>query len=60
MNTFKTIKPGQLVTVNNVVYRCKKARDLWLWKTCDACDLYQECGHLHFICGPFRNFKQIK
>lgn len=42
----RVIKPGQLVTVNNIVYRCKKA----VWnKACNTCDLKGICRIIPFF-----------
>lgn len=52
----KTIKVGQLVTVNNIVYRCKKAD----WnKACDTCDLEDMCAFIPFNCDWNSNFKRV-
>lgn len=52
----KVIKPGQLVTVNNIVYRCKKAD----WKEpCMECDLYGICMPIPFSCDWNSNFKRL-
>ncbi len=53
----KVIKPGQLVTVNNIVYRCKKAD----WnKACDTCDLKGMCTFIPFSCDWNSNFKRVR
>lgn len=52
----KVIKPGQLVTVNNIVYRCKKAD----WnESCMECDLEGMCGPVPFSCDWNSNFKRL-
>ena len=53
----KVIKPGQLVTVNNIVYRCKKA----VWnKACNTCDLKDICRIIPFSCDWNSNFKRVR
>lgn len=63
MNTFKTIKPGQLVTVDNVVYRCRKTNCKDPYKACCICDLKEKClcvpPSLSFCCDLYTNFKRI-
>lgn len=56
----KTIKPGQLVTVNNIVYRCKKLDYAYLGKTCNTCDLNRICNTLPFDCELLSNFKRVR
>ena len=52
----KVIKPGQLVTVNNIVYRCKKVD----WnKSCMKCDLQGICMLVPFTCDWDSNFKRV-
>lgn len=52
----KVIKPGQLVTVNNIVYRCKKAD--WI-RSCMECDLQGICMPTLFTCDWNSNFKRV-
>lgn len=56
----KTIKPGQLVTVNNIVYRCRKLDYAYLGKTCNICDLNRICNTLPFNCELLSNFKRVR
>lgn len=56
---FKIIKPGQLVTVNNVVYRCKKINCKNIDDACNTCDLYGICMYLPFDCDMYTNFKRV-
>lgn len=53
----KVIKIGQLVTVDNIVYRCKKANP---YSTCATCDLEGVCGPVPFSCDWNSNFKRIQ
>lgn len=53
----KVIKPGQLVTVNNIVYRCKKAD---CDESCLTCDLEGMCMPIPFTCDWNSNFKRIR
>lgn len=53
----KVIKPGQLVTVNNIVYRCKKAD---CDESCMECDLQGICMSIPFTCDWNSNFKRIR
>lgn len=57
----KIIKPGQLITVNNIIYRCRKRPDFSFWEKCCSCDLIVECGtsDLKFSCGSCSNFKRV-
>lgn len=55
----KTIKPGQLVTVDNVVYRCRKTNCKDPSNTCNTCDLYRNCMPLPFDCDMYTNFKRV-
>lgn len=55
----KTIKPGQLVTVDNVVYRCRKTNCKNPNDTCDTCDFEKKCFYLPFSCDWYTNFKRI-
>lgn len=59
----KIIKPGQLVTVDNVVYRCRKTNYKDPYKTCVTCDLKEKClcipFSLSFGCDWYTNFKRI-
>lgn len=52
----KVIKPGQLVTVNNIVYRCKKAD---CDESCMKCDLQGICMPIPFSCDWNSNFKRL-
>ena len=55
----KTIKPGQLVTYKNIVYRLKKAPTMLA--ACMKCDLWDQCPGCKqkFHCGWKTYFKRI-
>lgn len=53
----KTVKPGQLVTCKNIVYRAKKCAPLL--RGCNKCDLYEQCPHINFECSIHTYFKRI-
>lgn len=57
----KIIKPGQLITVNRIVYRCRKRPTLSYWERCCECALGVECAEsrLRFSCGAYCNFKRL-
>lgn len=57
----KIIKPGQLVTFNNIVYRCRKRPTLAPWDQCYECALYTECAKLclPFSCDYYTNFIRV-
>lgn len=56
----KVIKPGQLVTVNNIVYRCRKLKLNECVRDCETCDLLLECDQLPFGCEPNSYFKRVR
>lgn len=55
----KIIKAGQLVTFNNIVYRCRKLKGDECFHDCETCDLFLECDQLPFLCDLFSNFKRL-
>ena len=57
----KIIKPGQLVTFNNIVYRCRKRPTLAPWDQCYECALYTECEKLRlpFFFFFYTNFIRV-
>lgn len=56
----KIIKAGQLVTFNNIVYRCSKLKGDKCFHDCELCDLFSECDQLPFSCDLFTNFKRVQ
>ena len=55
---FKVIRPGQLVTYNNVVYRCNYVKRAG--SRCTDCDLKENCCLTPFYCCLHCNFKRIQ
>lgn len=54
----KIIKPGQLVTFENAIYKAEKCLDIP--QTCYRCDLFEKCPReLKFLCSSFVYFKHI-
>ena len=56
----KRIKPGQLITYKNVVYRAKRAQTMI--ESCMKCDLWEQCPKCQhgFYCGWTTYFKRIQ
>ena len=59
MFMIKTIKPGQLVTYKNIVYRAKRAQTMT--ESCMKCDLWELCPGCKqkFYCDWTTYFKRI-
>lgn len=59
----KKWKPGQLVTLNNHVYRVTRTKTNSLVNCRYSCDYFHECGKLNFICieriGFFNYLKKV-
>lgn len=56
----KVIKPGELVTVDNVVYRCEHTNTRFVNEICNRCDLVtKNCMELPFSCSQYSNFKRV-
>lgn len=54
----KTIKPGQLVTFENAIYKAKKCSDPM--QACSKCDLFEKCTYeFNFNCDIFIYFKYV-
>lgn len=56
----KTIKPGQLITFEHVVYRAKRAN--FMIKICRKCDLQERCPIIYkrnFCCDWNIYFKRL-
>lgn len=54
----KIIKPGQLVTFENAIYKAKKCLDPI--KACSKCDLYRKCTHeFNFECSLYVYFEYV-
>ena len=54
---YEIIKAGQFVTVGNTVYRSEES--LNPFKTCDKCDLQEQCPNINFRCDIFIYFKRV-
>lgn len=55
----KKIKPGQLVTFENTIYKAKKC--LNPIQACSKCDLYEKCTYgFNFECSIYVYFERIK
>ncbi len=54
----KKIKPGQLVTFENAIYKARKC--LNPIQVCSKCDLYEKCTYeFKFKCGIYVYFERI-
>lgn len=56
---FKIIKPGQLISYDNVIYRCEM-ESVHPIDTCNKCDLIEKCVGLSFRCEPNSYFKRVR
>lgn len=55
-NKFKKWKPGQLVTLDNHIYRVTKTKTNSLVNCRYNCDYFRECNRLNFNCVPRMGF----
>ena len=56
----KKLKPGQLISYNNVIYRCCEMESVYPFDTCHKCALIEKCVGLSFRCEPNFYFKRVR
>lgn len=57
---YKIIKPGQLISYNNVIYRCCEMESVHPFDTCHECALTEKCVGLPFGCESNSYFKRVR